>query len=733
MTFRSVCLGVKLLSLLQKCQSKGFWCLLSSLVEKRWGMVLTGSLNRVLGALVCVTALSVAACGGSSSSTTSSTTTTTTGTTSTDSSLLVTLSGQAAATSSDVAANISGGTHFLANPIRPQFSTVGDTVVPEATVELIQIEADGTETTIETTTTDANGEYTIEEVPVCETSSGAADDFYYEVQVTTGDLVLTSPVCPSGDEEEVTANVSPESTVAATIISEVVDVPSAEENPIPSSDQFELIATLVEDNIGQIEESVTVPSMTDEEAESVVDFANGMAGAGGDAEATYEAFQFESEYVALTTDEETTTDELSGYLTRVSREGCLDSDSTGTAVLMNAAADALADAMDSDLTFTPTEIVEAYNAATNDTVSVETEVAEYAELLEAIETAQAGDAVSSLVRNLEDELIDDDTTVAYYTQHDLESADLAADTELTADQAVSFIQTLSNENCAFSGGVDLTEVIAELTGADELAEPTIADVEIYNDSGFGCNGQGQGHFIGNVDLFIPNNTVTATSVVITSTDTAALGGDATIALTASNQTRFVSQADPNITPSPADCVTIDEEVTYTITATFSDSTTATETVTRTHPQTPEAIISVNGVAITSGDTIAVATEMRPVIGWTPPDEALAAIPTAPEGSQVKYTYELSHMNTDTGNFNNRTGCAFVSSGTALYSTDSVIPTIDCDVDACAAADGTTANKIACRINIQTYLVDENDMLLSQGAGAFRRYCVDTNGDTDCGE
>jgi hypothetical protein len=95
-------------------------------------------------------------------------------------------------------------------------------------VTLVKIEADGTETTVETTSTDAAGEYSIAEVPVCETSTGNDDDFYYEVRVSTGELEIAAPVCPSGDAEEVTANVSPESTVAATIISDVVEVPGAE-------------------------------------------------------------------------------------------------------------------------------------------------------------------------------------------------------------------------------------------------------------------------------------------------------------------------------------------------------------------------------------------------------------------------------------------------------------------------------------------------------------------------
>lgn len=686
--------------------------------------------------VVLVLVLSVS-CGGSSSSTSSGGTTSsddTSGSDSTDSSLLVTLSGQAAADGEDVSANISAASRFLAHPVQPSFTTVGDTVVPEATVTLVKIEADGTETTEATTTTDENGDYTIEEVPVCETSTGNDDDFYYEVRVSTGDLEITAPVCPSGETEEVTANVSPESTIAATIISDVVDVPGADStSPVPSSEQFELLDSLVDSNIGELEESVTVPSMAEDTEEDIISFSNGVAAAGGDAEKTYKSFQFESELVFVTSSDEATTDDMAAYLKRVARESCVESQATNT-VLSRVAAEALADVLDSGETFTPTEIADAYFDATATEVDLNTKVADYADLLAGIEEAEATETVASLVRNLEDELIDQDTTVAYYTQRDLESADFAEDTELDADQAMTFIQTLADESCEFNQSVDLTDVVAALTGASELADPAISDVTIYNDSGFNCNGQGQGHFMAFVDVYMPNDdSRSVSSVVVTSTDTASLGGDATITLAQNGPpNHFVSQTDANSQPNPGNCVTIDEEVTYTITATLSDSSTVSKTVERTHPQTPEATISLNGEVIATQDAVAVASELRPLISWTSPEDALEQVTGAPDGAQIKYTYELSHLNLDSGNMAGRTGCAQVSSGTALYATDSMIPTVDCDVEACAAADGTTPDKIACRINIQTYLVDENDVLLSQGAGAFRRYCVDLNADGDCG-
>jgi hypothetical protein len=62
-----------------------------------------------------------------------------------------------------------------------------------------------------------------------------------------------------------------------------------------------------------------------------------------------------------------------------------------------------------------------------------------------------------------------------------------------------------------------------------------------------------------------------------------------------------------------------------------------------------------------------------------------------------------------------------------------IADIDCDTAACATTSGAPESSLACRTNIQTFLVDENDRFLGQAAGNFRSYCYDSNGDGDCGE
>lgn len=104
------------------------------------------------------------------------------------------------------------------------------------------------------------------------------------------------------------------------------------------------------------------------------------------------------------------------------------------------------------------------------------------------------------------------------------------------------------------------------------------------------------------------------------------------------------------------------------------------------------------------------------------------------------TYEFSHVAVAGplagGPLNSNTypGCNSVnSSGSlAMYSVDSFVPTVDCDIAACAASTGEPESNIICRMNIQTFLVDGYDRLLGQAAGHFPVFCVDTNEDGDCG-
>lgn len=676
---------------------------------------------------VMVSALVMAACNGGGGSASSG---------SSGGSSGVTLSGQAVVNSASVA-SLGHGHAVAAAAVRPGAADVRIAAVEPIVggeVSLYKMYSDGVEEAVDigTVTTDASGNYTIPDVPVAETGSGAATDFYYEVRVSDGvSADVRAPVAPGVDT---VVDVTPTTNLAARILSDVAEVPGQTDLPTPSAELIESMRTLVSEDADTLETAgaITVPDATIAGEADVLASANGLASAGGDAEKLYKAVQFESELIALEADATTVAADAGAYIKRVTREG-IDQRSTGNA-LPAIAADAMGQALIDGTTFTPTEIVAAYNAnnGVDPDVVLDDKVAQFTEMLGGVE-----DKFDDTVGAPED--MDGDNQVALYTMRDLSGTAFAADTPLAPDQAVAFLQTLpfdaadpATDVGGFGNNIDVTGIVSDLTNDAALAGPAIADVQIYHNSGFGCDqNAGFGHFMADVDVYAPGLAVTG--VTVTSTDGTALGGDGTDNLAPSGN-RWTSNTN-------GVCVGLGTSVTYTVEATLSDASTVSATVDRNHPLVPEASTTVDGAA-TSNDANNpdIFTVKRPVYTWQSPAAMLAAIAVAPAGSQVKYTYEFSHvavagalaggpLNPDT-----YPGCNAVnSSGSlAMYSVDSFMPTVDCDIAACAASTGEAESNIVCRMNIQTFLVDEYDRLLGQAAGHFPVFCVDTNGDSDCG-
>lgn len=666
---------------------------------------------------VLVSALALAACNGSSTTSTPSTG--------------ITLTGQAVTSGTPqppASVQATGRVTAAATTVRP-----AGVALTGGTVELYKIFPDGVETQVDigTVTTDSSGDYAIPDVPVAETGSGAGTDFYYEVRIsddTTG-TDLRAPVAPGADT---VVGVSPATNLAAHILTDVAEVPGNADLPTPSAELIESMRKLTSEDADKLDsdDSATIPEATTAGVADVIASANGLASAGGDAEKLYKAVQFESELLAVTTGGTATSADAGAYIKRVTREGD-DQISTGNA-LPAIAADAMGQALLDGTLFTPREIVAAYNTNNGNITDVDetVKVAQFAKMLGGVQD-KFDDSFDTSTDAPPD--MDNDSQVALYTKRDLSSVDFALDTPLDADQAIAFLQILpkvegnpGTKVGGFSSDVDVTAIVDDLLPLADtsLDTPAISDVQIYHNSGFGCNqGSGDGHFVADVDVYAP--LLTVTGATITSSDTTALGGDGTENLIASGK-RWMS--DPN---QNGICVKLDTAATYTVAATLSNSTIVTTSVTRTHPLIPEATTTVGGVpasgTMSSPDVL---TEKRPVYSWTtsPP------VANPPAGSQVKYTYEFSHIDITANPVGPLSMCNSVNSSgnLAMYTVDNFMPTVDCDVAACASASGVAASNIACRINIQTFLVDEYDRLLGQSAGNFKYFCVDLNADGSCG-
>lgn len=503
--------------------------------------------------------------------------------------------------------------------------------------------------------------------------------------------------------------------------------------PIPKADTIEALRELVIQNAADLQDSgaIAIPSALDAGADAtLLATANGLAAGGGNAEKVFKAASFESEYLKLAGDDSTTDADATAYLKRVTREAC--SQAAGS-YLPQTLADALGIFMNGGGTVTLSEIITAYNANySGSDLSANTKLAEFQSLLDDVAAKTGASA------NTATELNSEELLALYANRGSL--ANLAVETELTADQAILLIQFLNynNNQCEVNPQLDLYGFISDLIGNATLKNPSISNYEIYHNSGFGCNeGSGEGHFVANVEVYAAGKTITG--VTISSSDTSALGGDGTEALTLNGNAYSSNQN--------AICVALGTDVTYTITATFSDTSTASKTVTRNHPRIPEASsqVLVDGTFVNGSDQATgatVVTTTRPLYQWTSPDQMLTNIKNDATNSgitsslnasnaTVKYTYEFAHVDTSVSPVGPAGQCDSVQAG-ALYAVDSFIPTVDCDVSACATALSTTPDNIACRMNIQSYYVDENDNILGQAAGHFRFFCVDTDDDGNCG-
>lgn len=614
-------------------------------------------------------------------------------------------------------------------------------VLPDATVSLYKMFADGTETAVDigTVTTDEEGDYSIEGIDPAPAGTGADTDFYYEVRMEKGDLQLRAPAAPTADGE---VNVSPESNLAATVLSDVLDVSVDGISPLPSAALIDALREQTIMDAGALQEggSIALPSAAAGE-DLTTAMANGLAAAGGNTETLLEASAFNAERTALDNDDAASEEEAGAYLRRLALEACNQHDGD---FIPQALAEAMgAYLIDSDATVSVSDMVTAYNA--NNSSGPDLVLGTVITALQTLVDEAQGHLTASAGMSTD---IDNDTKAAMYVgTGDL--TDISADTELTLEQAYLLAQLLGGgdgpapHTCGNDMNLDIYGFVADMMGTPALKTARISDFSVYHNSGFGCNeGDGEGHFVASVDIYAAGKSIT--SVTLSSSDSTALDGDGSITLTSSGGSTYTSDAD-------GVCVALGTNVTYTITANFGDSTTATREVARNHPRVGEADSQVlvgetfvPGAADSDSPTVVATT--RPLYQWDSPDSKLqeiiddavnADVKTDLEASAiaVKYTYEFAHVNTTdspVAPIMGEEACAFVSSG-ALYAVDSFLPTEDCDVTACAAALSTDPANISCRMNIQSYLVDANDSPLAQAAGHFRFFCVDTNGDDDCGE
>jgi hypothetical protein len=608
-----------------------------------------------------------------------------------------------------------------------------DSALTNAQVTLVKIKADGAEETVSgvTATTDGNGNFTLTGVPDAVSGTGASTDYYYEIRASSNGIEVSAPAAPTSDE---TVTVSPESKIAAAMLSTVASVPSASSaSVLPSVKAIGLLRDIVATNIGELT-TFTLPPMDADDDSKVIIAATAVASNNGNAEKLLRAYEALKEGLYLRTNADTVSDRtVAGFLDRMTRAAC---DFQGTK-LPQAASNAVAEAFKSGMTYSLDAVVAAYNDnGGNPQASAGGLITTFNNILAGLNTAQTSTA----------ELSDSEVLAIYASNGALSR--LSATARVTVDQALLLLQIVSPENQRCHAPLNYVGIIAELTGNATLATtPAFADIELYHQR-LQCP---EGSLETRVKVYAPQGTDVSNITIFS----AGLKDQNGVDIASSVSLTYDTYPSPGTSNwmlsggSTQVCLAFGLTYTFTISAGLSTGATLTTTVSRAIVDVPEARITLiakdyaeTGVVFSQSSTgqpnspikltAALSTE-RPIFKWSPdPGDAAAIIPTAPAGAKIKYLYDVSHFAMEPGGGGgpeNRdfTNCQVAQANNKFFDKDYILSPIDCDVDACNAA---LPDKLhVCRIHVQTVLVDEADRTLGWSAGADLYYCIE--GQTNC--
>ncbi|MBI2092060.1 MAG: hypothetical protein HYT75_03590 [Deltaproteobacteria bacterium] len=633
--------------------------------------------------LITLSLLVVAGCGGGSSAPTSPAQVPT-------SVEYATIEGQVMVGSADLnlASPISKSLASKATP-NASITTLADTPLPNATVDLYKISADGTEEIVagKSTTTDANGNYTITDFTPAVPGTGALTDFYYEIRATSGDVEVIAAAAPT---EDATVNLTPETKVAAIMLNDVLNGAQT----IPQKSIIDQLNTVVSYSLYNYGDTVTQPSTIATAETNLLYIGTGLANDSGNAEFAARAVEADKTYLGISSST------ASAYLEeKVIRRGCLyDADLIVSSDAINGA---FADALISGTTVTPDQIITAYNNNSSSTATASATADAFGNILTAIENAfTQGTALAT------------SNVIGVYSQRDLSA--VATDTALEIDQGLSFLESVVG--CGGSG-VDWIGFTNELLGtslaynssAEKAGESTagnyIVDENLYPSSTAICQ---EGGTLGGIVILEMNAGVSITSVIIT-------GNGDPLTLIYDNEHAY--RINPN-DASAARCIGFGTEKEITVTANFSDGSSDVITKTITSLDVPEPTISSVDRCDTELGMLLSESELdptcvsvsRPVFQWVPSPGAENVPTDAPSGSKLMYVFDVTSP------------CSSYQVTSPVDKSFMLSP-IECDPAACGETTGT------CRLFMRAEVYDANGRIISAGPAAFAYVCVE--GQPDC--
>ncbi|MFH1825744.1 MAG: carboxypeptidase-like regulatory domain-containing protein [bacterium] len=603
--------------------------------------------------LVIVSCILVINLTGCNATGISSTTTTTLGT--------AVLSGQVAVSSSDVAAlGIQS-----ASTSKPVFRTLANDGLADATVTLVKIKADGTEEdTGLSTTTDSSGNYSFSEVPAL--SSGV----YKVVATKAGNTTVQVEALVAMDSAtDTTANVAPETSIAASMFDDVVREDYGSSLIVEQSTMKELNSLVTDDTENLVTgEKLDLPSMQTTNSAQLETAAEGIAENNGNAEKAFKKLELEN--AGNTAQSNANLNAATKYINDLVLSGA------GTDYLMPAiASQAWAQAYLDGTTKTASEVIAAADSATTGTtLNSATIIANINARLTAIKTKYDALAAGTA---------DDPITEAEYFYFDATNPPtLTADTALTVPEQIAlktYIQTAelgaTPAQVKANTGISLDDLLM-VAGLGYHAGSTSAlfeDVDLY----YGSYGGWQ--VGGYVRIYMPASlTATITSVEVLNSSNAVV---AVMPADGIDRYQLSHEDGPVVTAGTNN---------FTVRATLSDASTITTPVTLEMVAIPEpSLYKIDGTQIddslapVAGDNtrleyykLPIINDVRQIFKWSTTELESVDIP---DGYSWAYSTEIFIWGTEigaSGTLEVNLGTGGVDDGTRLDLSDTLRATME---------------------------------------------------------
>lgn len=601
--------------------------------------------------------------------------------------------------------------------------------VQAADVYLYKIQ-NGSSLLLQQTVTDSNGQFSFADIESSVQGSGVTSDYYYEIEVLFDNHRL---LAASAMQQSENISVDLQSTVFAHMVRYILGDLDSSEAALPGVATFKLLNKLTREDLFRLHSKFSDLSSSLDASPDTATFAKGMLSANEASEQMATRFSFQSRWNGLKTSK-ADVDQWTVYMRDIARASCGAMD--GFVPLPYKLAMGVAEAAQKGKRFSVKQVIDAFNSSNENLVDLYDEQAleRYQQVLSSLSSVLNRSGNSGLRFGRKDILF-------LISLRGLDINGLSLSSRLDPDQALMLWYLLESEGQDTRLCKPRTKMLAnamyDLMGEKSLKEPAVVEAQIYHVFGDECNDQKKSAFHAQVYVNMPGNSDKDRmhSLRVKSSDRNSLKTD-----TFGIAYLFLKDGDDDDQYSEElsdACVSADLPVTYTVEARMFDVDKKTrdlkskkETLETRHWSMPRFKVSYNDRPLSK--TFSSATpvgESRPLFSLPDPSLVAAELEELPPGASVKYSYRFYHENT------RAVGKPLASCGqrqqTLFSTTDTLLMPDACDRSSCSVQEGVSQVNTQCHLEVNAWLLDKEQRILSKSATTHAYFCVDKDGDGHC--